>query len=328
MKTTICPFHLTGSLVNILADIAEMVGKLEGVNLSEPNPKLRRKNKIQTIQSSLAIEGNSLTNEHVTALLDGKRVVGAQQDILEVQNAINVYGQLAEFDPLSLPSFLAAHKTMMMGLITSTGTLRKQPIGMIREKDIFHEAPNCEMVPSMMNALFDYLSNSEDHFLLKSCRFHYQLEYIHPFIDGNGRMGRLWQTRILMEYHPIFQFLPVEHLVRERQSDYYRNLALGDDIKDCTEFIEFMLRQIKTSLKRLIEDTHSVTLTAADRLQRAKQAFTEKTFSRKDYQALHKTISSATASRDLQHGVKSGLLKRFGDKRTAVYCFENQVKKA
>lgn len=172
-----------------------------------------------------------------------------------------------------------------------------------------------------MQTLFEYLRNGTDHLLIKSCRFHYQFEYIHPFTDGNGRMGRLWQTRLLMKYHPIFEFMPVEHLVRERKTDYYRKLAIGDDTSDCTDFIDFMLQQIHESIQQMLKDTRAVILTASDRLELARSKFAEETFSRKDYQSLIKIISSAIASRDLQYGVETGLLHRSGDKRTAVYTF-------
>jgi Fic family protein len=174
----------------------------------------------------------------------------------------------------------------------------------------------------MMQALFLYLNESDEHLLIKSSRFHFQLEHIHPFIDGNGRIGRFWQTRILMLYHPIFEFLPVEHLIHERQQEYYRMLARGDDTDDCTQFVAFILAQIENSLRQLIEETRGVTLTAEKRLEIARAAFGDKTFSRKDYQNLLKTISTATASRDLRQGVELDRLKRSGDKRTAVYCFK------
>jgi Fic family protein len=174
----------------------------------------------------------------------------------------------------------------------------------------------------MMQALFHYLNESDNHPLIKSSRFHFQLEHIHPFTDGNGRMGRLWQTRLLMLYHPVFEFLPVEHLIREHQQEYYRALAKSDDSGNCTVFVAFILTQIEKSLKQLIEETRGVTLTAENRLEIARTAFGEKTFSRKDYQNLLKTISTATASRDLHQGVKMGLLKRSGDKRTSLYQFK------
>jgi Fic family protein len=322
MKYDLTPYQITSGMVNTLAAIAESIGQLEGVNLIQPGPQLRRKNRIQTIQASLAIEGNSLTRDQVTALLDKKRVFGPPRDILEVQNAITAYGRIAEFTPLSMDSLLEAHGIMMKGLMADPGSLRQGPIGVIRENNIFHEAPHWKKVELMMRALFLYLNEIDDHILIKSSRFHFQLEHIHPFIDGNGRMGRFWQTRLLMLYHPVFEFLPVEHLIREHQQEYYRALAKGDDTGDCTVFVAFIITQIENSLKKLIEETRGLTLTAENRLGIARTAFGEKTFSRKDYQNLLKTISTATASRDLHQGVKMGLLKRSGDKRTSLYQFK------
>lgn len=313
------PCRATSQVINLLTAIAEIIGQLEGVKLHKPNPTLRRRNRIHTIQASLSIEGNSLTRDQVTALLDNKRVIGPRQDILEVQNAIRAYQRLTTFDPFSRVSLLNAHGILMQGLIPSAGVLRKEPIGMIRPGDIFHEAPPWKAVEPMMKMMFAYLKTNNEHLLLKSCRFHFQLEHIHPFVDGNGRMGRLWQTRILMDYHPIFEFLPVEDFIKERQGDYYRELVIGDDTGDCTGFVELMLNMLHESLDALILATRSVTLTASDRLEMAIQAFGSHSFSRKDYQAVFKTISTATASRDLQQGVKMGLLERTGDKRTAVY---------
>ena len=191
MNYDITPCQITSEIVNTLAVIAESIGQLAGVNLIQPGPQLRRKNRIRTIQASLAIEGNSLTRDQITALLEKKRVTGPAQDILEVQNAITVYRRLTEFTPLSRDSLLAAHGIMMKGLMADPGSLRQGPIGVIRENNIFHEAPHWRKVELMMQALFLYLNESADHPLIKSSRFHFQLEHIHPFIDGNGRIGRL-----------------------------------------------------------------------------------------------------------------------------------------
>jgi len=326
MKNHITPCKITPEILNTLAAIAETIGRLEGVNLIQPSPKLRRKNRIQTIQASLAIEGNTLTRDQVTALLNKKRVIGPPQDILEVQNAITAYLRLAEFQPLSMDSLLRAHGIIMKGLMVNPGSLRQGPIGVIRGNEIFYEAPPWKKVEVMMRALFQYLNESDDHPLIKSSRFHFELEHIHPFMDGNGRIGRLWQTRILMLYHPVFEFLPVEHLIRERQQEYYSALAAGDDTADCTRFIAFILSQIRRSLHKLDEETRGVTLTAENRLGVARTAFGETTFSRKEYQNLLKSISTATASRDLHRGVEMGLLKRTGDKRTSVYRFKHLPK--
>ncbi len=209
----------------------------------------------------------------------------------------------------------------MEGLVPSAGALRKEPIGVLRSGDIFHEAPQWKHVKPMMQTLFDYLKTTDDHLLLKSCHCHFQLEHIHPFVDGNGRMGRLWQTRILMEYHPIFEFLPVKDLIKERQNEYYRELVTGDDTGDCTGFVVLMLTLIRESLEDLVNATRSVTLTAANRLELAVKSFGDNSFCRKDYQAIFKTISTATASRDLHLGVKMKILERSGDKRTSRYRF-------
>ncbi len=321
MSSRICSYKLTSGLVHTIAAIAEAVGQLEGVNLARPNSMLRRSNRVQTVQASLAIEGNTLTPDQVTSVLDGEKVLGPEKDIIEVQNALQVYRELARFDFVSLPDLLRAHAALMQGLVEPAGRLRDRPIGILRAGDRFQEAPPWQAVPGLMQDLFDYVQSSNDHLLLKSARFHYQLEYIHPFIDGNGRMGRLWQTRLLMEYHPIFEFLPVERLIHQNRADYYRFLAEGDDTGDCTGLIGFLLTQIRIALAQLLDQTRAVTLTVSERLRQARTAFGRSRFSRKDYQNRFKTISTATASRDLQNGVKNGSLIRTGDKRTAVYHF-------
>jgi Fic family protein len=304
-----------------LARIAELIGVLEGIKLLKPSPTLRRSNRIRTIHSSLSIEGNSLTRGQVTAILDNKPVIGPHQDITEVKNAIRVYENIGALDPLSLEDFLNAHGVLMEGLTTSAGHFRKGPIGIIRQGGIFHEAAPWQQVESMMQTLFGYLETTEDHWVLQSCCFHFQLEYIHPFIDGNGRMGRLWQTVLLMQYHPIFEFLPVEEFIKANQNAYYRELAIDEDFGDCTGFVILMLELIRDSLENLMAITQSVTHTPIERLQIAAQSIGTTPFSRKDYLSVFKTISTATASRDLQHGVKNGLLKKSGDKRVARYRF-------
>jgi Fic family protein len=321
MEQTLSHFRATAHVIQRLTDIAKRIGQLEGINLQRPAPKLRRKNRIQTIQASLSIEGNSLTRDQVTALIDRKRVIGPRQDILEVQNAIAVYNRLAAFDPISVDALLNAHQIMMEGLIPSAGAFRKGPIGVLRPGNRFHEAPPWREVAPMVQALFDYLGTTDDHLLVQSCRFHYQLEFIHPFMDGNGRMGRLWQTLLLMRYHPVFEFLPVEEYIKEHQQDYYRDLAAGDDTGDCTGFVVLMLALISASLDELIHQAGPISLDTSARLELAKGSFGHQSFTRKDYLSIFKTISTATASRDLQFGVQTKLLKKTGDKRTARYGF-------
>ena len=246
----------------------------------KPDPLLRRKNRIHTIQSSLSIEGNSLRRDQVTALIDKKRVIGPKQDILEVQNAIHIYEQLVTLAPFSMTSFLKAHGMLMEGLVPSSGAFRNVPIGAIRPADIFHEAPHWSHVEPMMQMLFAYLKTIDDHLLLKSCRFHFQMEHIYPFVDGNGRMGRLWQTRLLMEYDPIFEYLPVDDFIKAHQDDYFLELATGYDTGDCTGFVALMLALIVESLNESMAVTRSVLLTATDRLELAINRFGDRSFTR------------------------------------------------
>jgi Fic family protein len=322
MGENITPFQITSEIVSTVTAVAESIGRLEGLNLTRPSPQLRRKNRIQSIQASLAIEGNSLTTDQVTALLDKKRVVGPSQDIWEVQNAISAYDRLSGFKPLEMDSLLKAHAIMMKGLVPEPGAFRRGSIGVLRKNNILHEAPPGQKVVPMMQALFEYLRESDDHILIKSCCFHFQLEHIHPFSDGNGRMGRFWQTRFLMLYHPVFEFLPMEHLIHRRQQAYYDALTIGDDTGDCTAFIVFSLAQLKEALKQLAEETRGVTLTPEKRIDIAQANLGKGMFSRNAYQNLLKTISTATASRDLNQGVRTGRLIRAGDKRTSVYRFK------
>jgi Fic family protein len=313
---------MTPEVIGTLTVIAQRVGTLEGIKLVKPSPTLRRANRIRTIHASLSIEGNSLTIDQVTAILENKRVLGPRKDIDEVRNAIRVYQRIGGLDPHSLQDFLSSHKILMTGLTDTAGHFRKGPIGIIRPGDIFHEAPPWSYVDAMMQALFNYLETTEDHWVIQSCRFHCQLEYIHPFIDGNGRMGRLWQTLLLMQYHPIFEFLPVEDFIKDNQDAYYRELATSDDTGDCTGFVILMLKLVQETLDNLIATTRSVTLTPAERLEIAAQSIGADHFSRKDYLSVFKTISTATASRDLQQGVKIGLLIKSGDRRMTRYRFD------
>jgi len=321
MEYGITPFQYIPNIINAMTRIAREIGRLEGVNLVHPGPRLRHKNRIQTIHASLAIEGNSLTRDQVTALIDGKRVVGPPQDILEVHNAVAAYRRLAEWEPLSMEALLAAHGVLMQGLVSHPGLFRWEPVGVIRKNNVFHEAQPWPQVAPMMQNLFFYLSQGNDHPLIAACRFHFQLEHIHPFMDGNGRVGRLWQTRLLMRVHPLFEFLPIEHLIHEHRQSYYDALAIGNDTNDCTRFVSFILTQIDHSLEQAVKGIRGVTLTAVDRLETARTSIGDRRFSRKDYQTLFKTISAATASRDLHEGVAQGILTRSGDKRTSVYWF-------
>ena len=285
--------------------------------LDRPSPKLRKQNRIKTIHSSLKIEGNTLTEEQITALLENRRVIGPKKDVIEVLNTIKIYENLHEYKPSNQKSFLKAHRNLMKGLIESCGKYRNQSVGIVKGSKVEHLAPPHENVPHLMKDLFDYLKKSDEIELIKSCVFHYEMEFIHPFLDGNGRMGRLWQTLILMEKYPLFEFLPFETLISNDQEKYYKALAESDKSGTSTKFIEYMLSIIDVSINELL-NFNNRTLNETDRLEYF-VSLNKSEFTRKNYMDVFKNISSATASRDLKKGTKLGLFEKFGEKNKTMY---------
>lgn len=315
------PYEITSKILALIVSISEQIGAINAAHLNKPPTELRKKNRIKTIQSSLEIEGNTLTVEQITDLLDNKRVLAPPKDIQEVKNAIAVYEQLREFDVYELKSLCKAHSVLMKNLVDNPGKLRSSSVGIVKGSQIAHLAPPGEMVVPLMNDLFKYLKQDQDILLIKSCVFHYEFEFIHPFVDGNGRMGRLWQTMILKEHSPVFEFLPIETLIKEKQQEYYQVLGTSDSQGSSTVFIEFMLEIIRNALADLLKQ-QSFRLTNTDRITHFKDRIGTELFSRQEYLQAFKELSSATASRDLKLAVDSGILEKQGDKNTARYRFK------
>lgn len=315
------PFKITGQILDRIAAIERLIGRVEGLDQAKPQPHLRKSNRIRTVQGSLAIEGNTLSEDQVTALFEGQTVLGSKKEIKEVLNAIEVYRRMSEFKPRSLPFLLRAHRLMMGGLLSSAGTWRSGNVGVLHGSRISHVAPRADRVPYLMKDLFGFLKRDTSHPLIQSAVCHYELEFIHPFEDGNGRIGRFWHSLLLTNYQPIFEFTPVESLIKDHQSKYYEVLATSDRAGDSTAFIEFSLEMVHQALNGLVDAIRPEPATSKTRLELAQANFGKGRFSRKDYRKIHKTISTATASRDLQAGVESGLLVRQGDKAAAVYRF-------
>lgn len=315
------PFKITTRILELVSSISEKIGEVNAAYLFNPPTELRKKNRIKTIHSSLEIEGNSLSLDQVTAILNNKRIIAPEKDIVEVKNAIKAYEKLKRYNSTSLTSFCSAHETLMHGLIESPGKIRTKSVGIIKEATITHIAPPGDIVKSLVKDLFDYLKKEEDLILIKSCVFHYEIEFIHPFMDGNGRMGRLWQTVILLQYSPVFEFLPIESLVKARQSEYYRILGESDNKGDSTGFIEFLLQIINESLEELLTN-QNVNLTSQDRISIFKDKIKNSSFNRQDYMRQFKDISASTASRNLKLAVDDDILEKSGDKRTTLYKFK------
>ncbi len=315
------PYTITGKILKLVASISEKIGAVNSAHLNKPPAELRKKNRIKTIHSSLVIEGNTLTIEQITAIVENKRVIGPKKDILEVKNAMAVYDYLDKLNPYSFDSFCEAHGILMNGLIKSAGRLRNKSVGIVKGSEIAHIAPQSEMLKPLMNDLFNYLKNDDDLFLIKSCVFHYEMEFIHPFIDGNGRMGRLWQTLILKDTYPVFEYLPIETLIKERQEKYFEALGRSDITGESTVFIEFMLEIILESLEELL-NIQNVSLSNIDRINLFKSIIKDDYFTRKEYLKNFREISPATASRDLKFATENGLIEKTGDKNTTRYKYK------
>lgn len=311
------PYEITSEILKFITRISEKIGEVNAKHLLKANPTLRKQNQIKTIHSSLSIEGNTLTEEQITAVLENKKVVGPEKDILEVLNAFEVYKNIQSLKPNKQKDFLKAHKILLKNLIEKPGQYRSQSVGIVKGEKVEHIAPPFENVPYLMKDLFNYLNDKSELTLIKSCVFHYEMEFIHPFLDGNGRMGRLWQTLILMQDYPIFEFLPFETLISKNQDEYYKALSVSDKEGKSTRFIEYMLEIIDSSLSELLENA-STKLTEKDRLQLYLES-NQNEFSRKDYMNYFKDISSATASRDLKYAVENEMIVKSGDKKTTTY---------
>jgi Fic family protein len=314
------PYDITSKILKLISSISEKIGEVNANYLSKQSPQLRKQNRIKTIQSSLQIEGNTLTEEQITALIENRRVIGPKKDVLEVLNAIKVYDELISYKHYSEKDFLKAHSSLMNGLISNAGKYRNQSVGIVKGNDIEHVAPPFQNVPYLMKDLFNYLKDDQELTLIKSCVFHYEMEFIHPFIDGNGRMGRLWQTVILIKDYTIFEYLPFETLISVTQDEYYKSLSMSDKSGKSTPFIEYMLGVIEKSLTQLLDYNNRI-LKDTDRLEYfLNQGFRE--FTRKDYMNVFKDISSATASRDLKKGIELRLFISVGKLNKTKYILK------
>lgn len=250
------PFTMTEPITNLVIEIGELTGKIAENDRLFANPKLRRENRIRTIHSSLAIEQNSLTLDQVTDVINGKRVLAPLQDVKEVKNAYEAYEQLTKMDPYSVEDLLTAHRYMMENLIDEAGRFRTKGVGVFDGDILIHAGTPPQYVPELVKELFQWLADSELHPLIKSCFFHYEFEFIHPFEDGNERMGRLWHSLILQKWKPFFAWLPMETLIYANQEAYYKALNQANHEGESTAFVQFMLSVICESLHELADELH------------------------------------------------------------------------
>lgn len=253
------PFTVTSEIMRLVSEISEQVGivtTLLGDNV--PSPMLRKANRIKTIHSSLAIEHNTLSLKQVTDIIDGKHVLGAPNEIQEVKNALQAYQLMSQLDAFKEKDLLRAHELMMLALVDNAGCYRHAGVGVFDGDKCIHMAPPADRVPALMADLFEWVKKTDVHPLVSSCVFHYEFEFIHPFVDGNGRMGRYWQTMLLSKWKGIFSWIPVETIVKEHQQEYYDVIAKCDAAGSSTVFIEFMLRCLLDAMKRIEDEPEEV----------------------------------------------------------------------
>ena len=313
MKNKQPPFEITHQIIDNVAQIAELVGRLTAVSSLPANPTLRRSNRIRTIHGSLAIEQNTLSLEQVTAVLGGKHVLAPPKDIAEVKNAYEIYERLDELDPYSVDDLLLAHSIMMRGLIEEAGVFRSRPVGVVDSQGrVVHFGTLPQYVPGLIADLLDWTRDSDLHMLIRSCVFHYEFELIHPFADGNGRVGRLWHTLLLSRWNPAFAWLPVESVIHDRQQGYYDAINISNNVGESTAFIEFMLSAIQAALTEAISAGDGMSDEAPDKeTSRWRQIETylksHDCIRNADVRALC-GVSAATANRILVALVASGRL--------------------
>ena len=316
MKNKKPPYEITNTIIDSVAEIAELVGRLTSTNQLSSNPTLRRSNRIRTIHGSLAIEQNTLSLEQVTAVLNGKHVLAPPKDIAEVKNAYEIYERLDELDPYSVDDLLTAHGIMTRELVDESGMFRTRPVGVVdQEGRVLHFGTLPQYVPDLVMELLDWVKNSDVHMLIRSCVFHYEFELIHPFADGNGRVGRLWHTLLLSKWNPAFAWLPVESIIHDRQEEYYAAINASNDAGESTVFIEFMLSAIKASLIDAINASDEVSDGATDKAtmrwkQIEKFLETHPYIMNADVRALC-GVSAATANRILAGLAAEGKLVKY-----------------
>lgn len=321
------PFEITNQMIDYVAEIAELVGNLNVTNRLTANPTLRRSNRIRTIHGSLAIEQNTLSLEQVTAVLNGKRVLAPPKDIAEVKNAYEIYERVDELDPYSVDDLLIAHGIMTRGLVEESGMFRTRPVGVVdSEGHVLHFGTLPQYVPDLVMELLEWAKTSEVHMLIRSCVFHYELELIHPFADGNGRVGRLWHTLLLSRWNPVFAWLPVESIIHDRQQEYYDAINASNDAGESTPFIGFMLSAIKASLIEAINLNDEVSDVKIDKatlrwnkIQEYLQ--THDYIMNADVRELC-GVSAATANRILARLVEEGKLSMYRQNQHWAYRFK------
>lgn len=324
MRNTKPPFEITNSILDEIAEIAELVGRVSAAAGLPANPTLRRTNRIRSVYSSLAIEQNTLSLEQVTAVLNGKRVIAPPKNIAEVKNAYEIYERMDSLAPYSAEDLLSAHAVMTRGLVEESGCFRSKPVGVVdKQGNVLHFGTLPDDVPGLVKELLEWTRDSDFHMLIKSCVFHYELELIHPFADGNGRIGRLWHTLLLTQWKPIFAWLPMESIIHDRQEEYYDAINRSNFEGESTAFIAFMLSAIKAALMEAVQTSGAAAGMTTEELRWYQIACHLKkngTITNADVRLMFQ-VSAATANRILAKQTEKGKLRKIRIGKSWGYQF-------
>jgi len=308
------PYTITSKIIHLIAQISENIGRLSALEEVQHNIKLRKANRIRTIQGSLAIEGNTLSREQITAILNGKAVIAPPKEVQEVRNAMKAYEAFQKWQLSQEVDLLQAHQILMTGLIDDVGQYRHANVGVMSGDQVVHMAPPANQVPRLMSDLLEWLKDSQEHPLIQSSVFHYEFEFIHPFADGNGRMGRLWQTLILSRWNTIFANIPVESLIYQNQKAYYEALQASIDCTDSAAFIEFILQMILDAIldsNNTAQDSDHVDVQVSDQVQRLISVMQEKEYSLAELMQLLDLSHRATFQKNyLNPALDTNLIER------------------
>lgn len=322
------PFEITSKIIEFISNISEKIGEINYLQNNPYHIRLRKENRIKTIHSSLAIENNSLSLKQITAIIEGKHVLGNPNEIKEVKNSIQAYDLLLTLNPYNEKDLLKAHKLMMQDLVDRNGKYRTDGVGIFDGEKVVHLAPPANRVPELMFDLFEWLKISDVHPLIKSCVFHYEFEFIHPFQDGNGRMGRLWQTVILKEWKEIFAWLPVETLIKKNQKEYYNVLGASDNNANSTQFIEFMLSLILNTIEEIIETEKKVTVKVTQKVtvnqQKILNLIKENPFITQEELSKNIGIARKSIISNMKKLQDVGLIKRIGADKNGYWQLEEK----
>ncbi|MBO7126032.1 Fic family protein [bacterium] len=307
------PFEITAKAINLISEISAQLERFSIAMEQGDSVQLRKINRMKTIHGTLAIEGNSLSEEQVTALIEGKPVIAPLREVQEVRNAILAYGQFMKFDPYNVEELLKAHGIFAWGLVDNPGHFRKGGVCVMGKDGIRHVAPPAHRVPFLISDLFDWVKKSEDHILIKSSVFHYEFEFIHPFPDGNGRMGRFWQSRLLAEWNPVFEYIPVENMIRENQADYYKAIERSTDENDSGIFAEFMLQTILDTIKKHKKKvTAKVTVKVTANQQKIISAINENPYITQEELSKKVGIAIKNIKENMKKLQEQGIIRRIG----------------